>query len=348
MVSSVQRYWGLFVMSSRFLGNSIRFQNVYIASTGTTSGPLEYLGPLGAYFDKGYQDHYCGEKTFEKAERKMLKDSLDICLKRHKMREKDIDLYIGGDLLNQIVTVHYLARDLPRPFVGIYGACSSFCLSMAVSSMLIEGGMIDNAVTMVSSHNATAERQYRYPVEYGVQKKVTTTFTATGAVSTLLTRQPSQVRVESLTLGKVVDLAQNDPNDMGRAMAPAAYDTILNHFKDLKRSFKDYDLVVTGDLSTYGHEILKEMLQKHKIDVIHYNDCGCMLYDLDRQEVFQGGSGCACSALVTMGYLYPMLKEKKYHRILVVATGALLSPMMTFQKDTIPCVAHAISLEVVE
>ena len=130
-------------------------------------------------------------------------------------------------------------------------------------------------------------------------------------------------------------------------MAPAAYDTILSHFQDLKRSFKDYDLVVTGDLSTYGHKILKEMLQRHHIDVVHYNDCGCMLYDINKQDVFQGGSGCACSALVTMGHLYPLLKEKKYKRVLVVATGALLSPMMSAQKESIPCVAHAISLEVV-
>ena len=219
---------------------------------------------------------------------------------------------------------------------------------MAMSSLLIEGGFVDKVIAMLSSHTATAERQYRYPVEYGVQKKDTTTFTATGAISTLLTNQPTQVRVESITLGKVVDYSQDDPNDMGRAMAPAAYDTITTHFEDLKRSFQDYDLVVTGDLSTYGHKILKEMMQRHKIDVVHYNDCGCMLYDLQNQEVFQGGSGCACSGLVTMGHLYPMLKDKKYKRVLVVATGALLSPMMSAQKDTIPCVAHAISLEVVE
>ena len=332
-------------MSSHFLGNSIKLENVYIASTGTVCGPLEYQGPLGSSFDKGFGDYHCGEDSFEKAERKMLRDSLDICLKREKLKQKDIDLYIGGDLLNQITTVNYLARELPKPFVGIYGACSSFCLSMAMSSLLIEGGFVDKVIAMVSSHNATADR---YPVEYGVQKKDTTTFTATGAISTLLTNQPTQVRVESITLGKVVDYSQDDPNDMGRAMAPAAYDTITTHFEDLKRSFQDYDLVVTGDLSTYGHKILKEMMQRHKIDVVHYNDCGCMLYDLQNQEVFQGGSGCACSGLVTMGHLYPMLKDKKYKRVLVVATGALLSPMMSAQKDTIPCVAHAISLEVVE
>ena len=335
-------------MSSHFLGNSIKLENVYISSTGTTCGPLEFSGPLGAYFDKGYDDYHCGEKSFEKAERKMLRDSLDICLKREKLKPKDIDLFIGGDLMNQNTTVHYLARELPQPFIGIYGACSSFCLSMAISSLMIEAGFVDQVVAMVSSHNATAERQYRYPVEYGVQKKATTTFTATGAISTLLTNKPSSVRVEALTLGKVIDYSQDDPNDMGRAMAPAAYDTIMTHFQDLKRSFKDYDLVVTGDLSKYGHKILKEMMQRNKIDVVRYNDCGCLLYDIQQQEVFQGGSGCACSGLVTMGYLYPLLKEKKYKRVLIVATGALLSPMMSAQKDTIPSVAHAISLEVVE
>ncbi|WP_028043971.1 stage V sporulation protein AD [Candidatus Stoquefichus massiliensis] len=335
-------------MSSRFLGNSIKFNNVYIVSTGTTCGPLEFQGPLGTYFDKGFNDHHCGEDSFEKAERKMLRDSLDICLKREKLKYKDIDIYLGGDLMNQNTTVHYLAREITKPFIGIYGACSSFALSMGLSSLLIEAGFVNQAIAMVSSHNATAERQYRYPVEYGVQKKPTTTFTATGAVSTLLTHQPTQVRVESLTLGRVIDYSQDDPNDMGRAMAPAAFDTITTHFQDLKRSFKDYDLVVTGDLSTYGHQILKEMLQRQKIDVVHYNDCGCMLYDTQKQEVFQGGSGCACSALVTMGYLYPQLKEKKLKRVLVVATGALLSPMMSAQKESIPCVAHAISLEVVE
>ncbi|MEG0277019.1 MAG: stage V sporulation protein AD [Coprobacillus sp.] len=335
-------------MSSHFLGSSVKLENVYIASTGTTCGPLEFQGPLGNCFDKSYSDYHCSEDSFEKAERKMLRDSLDICLKRLKLKPKDIDIYIGGDLLNQITTVNYLARELPRPFVGIYSACSGFCLSSAMAALLIEGGFVDKVVGMVSSHNATAERQYRFPVEYGIQKKDTTTFTATGAIATLFTNHPTDVRVESLTLGKVIDYSQNDPNDMGRAMAPAAYDTILTHFQDLKRSFQDYDLVVTGDLSTYGHQILKEMLQRHKIDVVHYNDCGCMLYDVNTQEVFQGGSGCACSGLVTMGHLYPMLKEKKYKRVLIVATGALLSPMLTFQKDTIPCVAHAISLEVVE
>lgn len=209
-------------MSSRFLGNSYCPDHVYIASTGTVCGPLEFQGPLGTYFDKSYNDYHCGEDSFEKAERRMLRDALDICLKREQLRYKDIDLFIGSDMLNQNTTVHYLAREIPKPFIGIYGACSSFTLSMILCSLMIDADYIEKATSLVVSHNASAERQYRYPVEYGVQKKETCTFTATGAIATLLTNQPSPVRIESITLGRVIDYRQTNPNDMGRAMAPAA------------------------------------------------------------------------------------------------------------------------------
>lgn len=335
-------------MSSRFLGNSCLIDHVYIEATGLTAGLVEAQGPLGHKFDKTYEDHYCGEESFEKGERKMLQDALTICLQKAQRKEKDVDLYIGSDLLNQNVTISYLMRKVPRPAFNVYGACSGFALSNALASLLIDGQYVEHIMTLVSSHNATAERQYRFPVEYGIQKKDTTTFTATGAVATLLTSQPTDVRIESITLGRIVDYQQNDPNDMGRAMTPAAYDTIMTHFKDLNRSFNDYDLVVTGDLSQYGHELLKEMFAQKKMYPSNYEDCGCLLYDINNQEVFQGGSGCACSALVTMSYLYEKLLNKEMKRVLIVSTGALLSPMMTFQKETIPCVAHAISLEVVE
>lgn len=322
--------------------------NVYIWDTGTVCGILEHQGPLGKYFDKYYQDYYCHEKTFEKAERRMLRDSLDICLKKIDLQENDIDLYLGSDLMNQNTTVHYLARDLSKPFIGIYGACSSFTLTLALGSLLIEGGFVDKVMTMVSSHNATAERQYRYPVEYGVQKKTMSTFTATAGVSTCITNMKTSIRIDAITLGRVIDYNQTDPNDMGRAMAPAAYDTFMNHMQDLNRSVNDYDLIVTGDLSHYGLKIFKKMLKREKIDTTNINDCGCLLYDASRQNVFQGGSGCGCSALVTMGYLYTLLKEKKLKHVLIIATGALLSPIMTAQKESIPSVAHAVSLEVVE
>ncbi|MCD7894097.1 MAG: stage V sporulation protein AD [Erysipelotrichaceae bacterium] len=322
--------------------------NVYIKQYGTVCGREEHNGPLGKYFDKYYKDHYCHEKSFEKAERRMLRDALDICLDKMNLKSSDIDIYLGGDLMNQNTTVHYLARDLDQPFIGVYGACSSFVLSLSLAALLIEGGVVRNAMSLVSSHNATAERQYRYPVEYGVQKKNMSTFTATGGVATCLSKEKGDIRIEAITLGRVVDYQQMDPNDMGRAMAPAAYDTLNKHMQELNRCVDDYDLIVTGDLSHFGLKLLKEMLRQDHVDTININDCGCLLYDASKQNVYQGGSGVACSALVTMGYLYPLLKQKNIKHLLVIATGALLSPIMSAQKESVPAVAHAMSLEVVE
>lgn len=332
-------------MCSYMCNHSFKLNHVYINSYASVCGPLEYNGPLGTYFDKHYDDYHCHTKNFETAERKMLEDSLYLCLTKQNIKAEDVDLFLGSDLLNQITTVDYLAREIPRPFIGIYSACSSFTSTLSLMSLLIEGKMIKNGITFVSSHNATAERQYRYPVEYGVQKRVTSTFTATGAVSVYLSSVPSDIKVESITLGRVVDYKQKDPNDMGRAMAPAAYDTLKQHLKDLNRTSDDYDLIVTGDLSKYGSDILKAMFKKDDIVLDCYNDCGNLLYNQKNQDVNQGGSGCACSALVTMGYLCTLLKEKTLKKILVVATGALLSPVMSAQKESIPTVAHAVSLE---
>ena len=334
-------------MSLRFLGNSLKLKNVYVLNAGITAGVLEHQGPMSKYFDIDYDDYYCHQESYEKAERKMVSDAIKVCLKKANLKESDIDVFIGGDLMNQNTTMNYLARDLAKPFVGIYSACSSFCLSLAMASLFIEAGYFENVMSLVSSHNLTAERQFRYPSEYGGQKRITSTFTATGGVATLLSSKVSKIRIESITLGKVVDYKQNDPNDMGRAMAPAAYDTIQNHFHDLNRTYKDYDLIVTGDLSTYGSGILEVMLKKDDPFIDNYHDCGCMLYDVKNQPVFQGGSGCACSAMVTMGYIYNQMLKETYKRVLIVATGALLSPLILAQKETIPCVAHAIVLEVV-
>lgn len=335
-------------MSFRFFNSSCLLENVYIQNCGLTAGIKEAQGPLGTLFDKTYDDYYCGEVSFEKGERKMLEDALHICLQKENLTNQDIDLYIGSDLLNQNTTIHYLMRNIYKPIFSVYGACSGFALTHLLAALLIEGQFVNQVIALLSSHNATAERQFRFPIEYGIQKKETTTYTATGACATLLSSKKSDVRVEALTIGKVIDYKQNNPNDMGRAMAPAAYDTIMTHFKDLNRSFEDYDFILTGDLSEYGHQLLKEMFAAHDFYPTNYQDCGCLLYDKDNQDVFQGGSGCACSALVTMSTFYQKLKKKELKRILIVSTGALLSPMMTFQKESIPSIAHAISLEGVE
>lgn len=333
-------------MCSHILGHSFKLNHVYVHECASVCGIDEYKGPLGEFFDKHYENYHCNTKNFECAERKMLEDALYICLDKNKEKAEHIDLYLGGDLLNQNATVHYLARDIPSPFIGIYSACSSFTSTIILMSLLIEGKMIQKGISLVSSHNATAERQYRYPVEYGIQKRNTSTFTATGATALLLSDVKSNIRVESVTIGRVIDYKQKNPNDMGRAMAPSAYDTINSHFKDLNRTYQDYDLIVTGDLSLYGSSILKEMFKKDGIELDNYNDCGNMLYH-SYQEVFQGGSGCACSALVTVGYLIKLLKNGTLKKVLIVSTGALLSPVMSAQKESIPSVAHAIVLEAI-
>lgn len=319
--------------------------NVYVLSSATVVGPDENNGPLNEYFDVYFDDYYCHQKTYEKAEREMQKLAINTCLQKAKLKIEDVDLMIGGDLTNQITASSYTATHFDVPYIGIYGACSTSCLSMAISSLLIESNQFETILAFVSSHNATAERQYRYPVEYGIQKAETTTFTATGSGAILLSNQPTDIKIESVTLGKSIDFSQTNVNDMGRAMAPAAYMTLKQHFKDTNRSFKDYDLVVTGDLSSYGKNILEKMFEEDHIKVENYNDCGVMLYDINKQDVFLGGSGCACSALVTYGYILEMLRQKKFKRVLIVATGALMSPITMMQKENIPSIAHAICLE---
>ena len=321
------------------------YKNVYLNETSTVCGPVEADGPLRKYFDKKYDDMYMGEKSFEKAEVKLVKDALSILLRKSGKNKDDIDLVVGGDLLNQITASTYGTCGVGKSFVGVYGACSTSVLGMIVASNFLERREVSNAIVEVSSHNSGSEKQFRNPVEYGAPKKDSTTFTSTGAAACLLSNEESEVRVECATLGKIVNYSQSDVNDMGRVMAPAVYETLNTHFKETNRTPEDYDLILTGDLGKYGKEIIKEYID-YNLD--NYNDCGVMLYDLDRQkEVHAGGSGPVCSALVNFGMIFSKLKEKKLKRVLIVATGALFSPMSIHQKEDIYSIAHAISLEVV-
>ena len=327
---------------------TIYYNNVYINNTSCVTGPYEKKGPLGNYFDKSYKDLYMGEKSFEKGEIKLVKDSLNILLKKNKLDKDNIDLIVGGDLLNQITASTYGSVGI-GDFIGIYAACSSSVLGMIIISNFIEGGFINRGISLVSSHNMTSEKQFRYPTEYGAPRPLSSTFTATGAACCLLSNKKSSVRVESATLGRIVDYNQNDPNDMGRVMAPSAIDTLLRHFKDTGRDPNYYDLILTGDLGKYGVEIVKDYLDKeHNIMLSNYNDCGCLLYDLEKQkDVHAGGSGPVCSALVVFSYIYNLLKKKKIKRVLFLATGALFSPLLLYQKENINSICHAISLEAV-
>ena len=324
------------------------YNNVYIDEAVTVCGPYEKKGPLRRYFDKTYNDFYFGEKTFEQAEVKSIKDSFVLLMKKCGITKEEIDLVIGGDLLNQITASTFGATGIGKGFIGVYGACSTSVLGLIIASNFIQENFISNAACFTSSHNLTSERQFRNPIEYGAPRPNTATFTATGAGNCLLVNEETDIKVESATLGRIIDYNQNDPNNMGKVMAPAAVDTLIRHLEETNRNPDYYDLIVTGDLGKYGKEIFLEYLEKqYDIHIKEkYNDCGLMLYDLEKQtDIKAGGSGPVCSALVVYSYLCSLLKEKKLKRVLILATGALFSQMSVYQKENINSICHAISLE---
>lgn len=325
---------------------SIEFNNCFIQATSTVSGSLEKEGPIGNYFDKTYNDNYCGEKSWEKAEMKLMEDSINIALEKSLLSEKDIDLIISGDLNNQIVIGNYVLKKYSFPYLGIYSACSTLTEGLIIGSTFIDSDFGDYVMVATSSHNSTSERQFRNPTEYGGQKSCTTTFTATGAAACILTNQKAEIKVTKATIGNIVDSTTLDSCDMGRLMAPAAAKTLIAHLNDFQIDPDYYDLIVTGDLSTYGKKTFLNLLEQYKVELKdNYEDTGLILYDIKKQPVFSGGSGAGCVSLVSLGYLYKQMLNKKYKRILIIATGALLNPIMTFQKETIPAIAHAIALE---
>ena len=325
------------------------FNRVYIEECATICGPYEKKGPLKKYFDKTYSDLYFGEKSWEKAEIKLVKDAIVMILKKSGYQKEEIDLVIGGDLLNQITASSYGSSGVGNSFIGVYGACSSSVLGLIIASCMIQNGFVKNGLCLVSSHNMSSEKQFRYPTEYGAPRPNSATFTATGAGACLLTNEKNLIRVESATLGRIIDYEQKDANDMGRVMAPSVIDTLTKHLEETGRKASYYDLILTGYLGKYGLEIVRDYLKKEyciELDE-RFQDCGVLLYDLSCQkEIKAGGSGPACSALVVYSYIYSLLKERKIHKVLVLATGALFSPIMLYQKENIHSICHAISLEV--
>ena len=329
----------------------LNFRNVYLDNASTVCGPYEAKGPLSKNFDKKYiDDLYCKERSFEKAEIRLLEDSIKILLKKTKLTPKDIDLVISGDLLNQITSSCYGALNLKSPFLGIYTACATSIEGMLIASTFIDSGKVNNALISCSSHNMSSEKQFRNPTEYGSPKPMTATFTATGGASVLLSNKPSRIRVVNGLIGTIVDYNQKDAFNMGAAMVGAAADTLYKYLSETNTKASDYDLILTGDLGKYGKEILKElMLSEYNIDLSkNYNDCGTMLYDLEKQkEVMAGGSGPVCSALVNYSTIIKGLMKNKYKKVLLIATGALFSPTMLFQKMNILSIANLICLEAI-
>lgn len=327
---------------------TFKFKDVYINETSTITGPYESEGPLGKYFDLCHKDLYFGEKNWEQAEVKLIDEAIHALVKKSKINIDDVDLLIGGDLLNQIVASNYVMEKFKNSFVGIYAACSTSTLGLILGASLIDGGFINKAITFTSSHNNAAEKQYRYPVEYGGPKHESTTFTSTGSAAALLSKESASIKIESGTIGRVIDSGVGDVSNMGAVMTIAAADTIVNHLKDTGRSIDYYDLILTGDLGIYGKEILKEyMLTQYNIDLKNYNDTGVILYDLKSQPVYAGASGPACAPLVTYSLVFDEMRKGKYKKVLLAATGALMSPTMANHKLTIPSISHAVSLEVI-
>lgn len=321
------------------------FNEVRILSSAVAVGPLEGQGPLADDFDIIHEDLYIGQDTWEKAERKLFEEALDLSIKKSGLSIEQINLMIAGDLLNQIISASFTASYAQIPYLGVYGACSTSMESLSLAASMVEGGFAEYVVAGCSSHNATAEKQYRYPTEYGGQKPPYAQWTVTGAGAAVVGKGLVGPKVKYSTIGRVVDMGIKDPFDMGSAMAPAAVDTIAQHFKDTGRSPADYDLIVTGDLAGVGYPIAKKMLFEQGFDMSSvYNDCGLMIYSSD-QEVFAGGSGCASSAAVTYGHILKKLQQKSLNKVLVVATGALLSPISYQQGESIPCIAHAVAIE---
>ena len=316
-----------------------------IIGSYTIVGPKEGQGNFGPYFDYVMKNDYFGERTYEKAERKMLESAITGALENAKLSAKDIDIMIGGDLLNQIISSSYAARAFEFPFIGVYGACSTMAESMAVGSVLIDGGYCENVICSTGSHFSTAERQYRFPLEVGNQRPPTSQWTVTGAGSCVLSLNGVGPKISSVTFGSVVDWGVSDVNDMGAAMAPAARDTLLNHLKNTKTSPDDYDLIVTGDLGKLGSEILIDLMDEEGVKLgLNYCDCGQMYYKR-KQETLCGGSGAGCCATVFNSYIIKKFRDGQYKKVLFMPTGALLSTTSSQQGDTVPGVCHAIVVE---
>ena len=316
-----------------------------IISTSNVAGPKECQGCLANYFDKKLDNDKFGQDTFEQAESKMLYTAVKNSIMKASLNENQIDAMISGDLLNQIIASTFAARNFDFAYLGLYNACATFTEALTLGATLIDGGYLSNVVCATSSHFSTAERQYRYPLELGCTRPPQSQWTVTGAGACVLSANGVGPKITQATIGRIIDYGVVDANNMGSAMAPATCDTLLRHFKQTNSEPSDYDLIVSGDLGTLGSRILKDLIWEKGYDIEKQHvDCGELLFNLSENE-YQGGSGAGCSALVFSSYLYNKLYNKQLKRILLVASGALLSSVSTQQGDSIPGIAHAVVVE---
>ncbi|MCD7905291.1 MAG: stage V sporulation protein AD [Clostridiales bacterium] len=325
---------------------SVKFKNlVNIKAVSSVVGTKEGEGPLKDCFDILVNDNLYGEKTWEKAEARFVKKSITEVIKKASLKDREIDYILAGDLQNQAAASCYGIKTFERPFFGLYGACSTFGESLSLGAALIDGCWGQNIVCEASSHFCAAEKQFRFPLEFGNQRPQTSTWTVTGAGAAVLSKAESPVVITGITTEKIVDLGITDANNMGAAMAPAAADIILNHFKDFGSQPEDYDKIFTGDLGSVGRELLIKLLKEKGYDISqNHLDCGMLIYDGKKQDTHAGGSGCACSAAV-FSMIFKKLLESKYKKILFIPTGALMSPTSVMQGENIMGICHLLRIE---
>ena len=318
--------------------------NCYIVGFSELVGEKERLGVFGKYFQESFSDDKMGEKTFEKGERRILEKVCSRAIKNAKISINDVNLFLGGDLMNQIVSTNYVAERLQIPFVGIYSACSTLTAGLGIGALLIEGGGFNNILCSAISHFSSAERQYRYPLEFGNQRQCYSQWTVTAGGGFVLSNKGSDIKITKVCFGRVQDYGVLDIANMGAAMAPAACDTLCNFFDETKTKPQDYDLIASGDLGKFGSDILRDMMEKRGYILSdEYMDCGHSIYSFE-EESYQGGSGAGCSAAVLSGYILKKMKDGIFKKVLIVATGALMSTITNQQGDAIPSVAHLIEI----
>lgn len=319
-----------------------KFKNSYLLDSYVISGPLEGDGPINAYFDRITRFK---EKSFNQNEIISLKVAIDSLLEKNEMSYKEIDLALSGDLSNQLAVSSYTYRNIYLPLIGVYSACATFALEVILGSLFLDSNKLKTILITTSSNTQNAERQFRYPNEYGGTKEITQTHTVTIASALLLSKAISKIRITEGVVGKVIDIGFTNPLDFGRCMAPAALEVLFEYFSKTKKTPKDFDLILTGDLSKYGYEIVKKELEKEFKYSDNYNDCGLMIYDIEHQHVNAGGSGPGCSSGVVLSYVKKEMLKGKLKKVLVVSTGALLNPNIVLENESIPSIAHLFVME---
>lgn len=325
--------------------NQHLFNKVYLNESSSLVGKKEFEGPLGNRFDAYEKDEYFGCNSFEDAESEMTRRNINLLLGKSRIGIEDVDLIMGGDLINQCTCTSYAFVDSKIPYIGLYGACSTAIEALICGSIFISGGFAKRVICTASSHFCSAERQYRFPLEYGSTRTPTSQNTVTGTGAFLISEESSDIRIKAATIGRIIDKGITDANNMGAAMAYAATDTIKRFFNNSQYSQDDFDIIATGDLGIEGNEIAREMLNLEGLNIgNNFTDCGKLIYDKNTQDTHSGGSGCGCVASVLAGHFVKLLREGEARNILVVATGALLNPNSIMQKKSIPSIAHAIHI----